>query len=51
MPAGRCALRAHLGNPHRCLDEDPQLTLQPGGVLAACHFSDRLSELTVPAAR
>jgi oligopeptide/dipeptide ABC transporter ATP-binding protein len=49
--AGRCALRVHLGNPDRCLDEDPRLTPQPGGVVAACHFSDRLSELTGSAAR
>jgi oligopeptide/dipeptide ABC transporter ATP-binding protein len=46
--ADRCALRAHLGNPDRCVDEDPGLTQQAGGVLAACHFSDRLSELNGP---
>jgi oligopeptide/dipeptide ABC transporter ATP-binding protein len=43
--SGRCALRTHLGNPDRCLAEDPRLSPEPGGVLAACHFSGRLSEL------
>jgi oligopeptide/dipeptide ABC transporter ATP-binding protein len=43
--ARRCALRAHLGNPRRCFEDSPQLTRHSGGTLAACHFSDRLSEL------
>jgi oligopeptide/dipeptide ABC transporter ATP-binding protein len=46
--ANRCALRAHLGNPDRCVEEVPLLTRQPDGALAACHFSDRLSELGGP---
>jgi oligopeptide/dipeptide ABC transporter ATP-binding protein len=48
--ANRCALRAHLENPDRCVNEDPPLTRQPDGALAACHFSDRLSELGGPSA-
>jgi oligopeptide/dipeptide ABC transporter ATP-binding protein len=37
----RCPLRLELGDPERCVTEEPplrDLTAQPGGHLCACHF-------------
>ena len=47
-PAGcrfhtRCWLRERLGNPERCVAEEPLLRDLGGGHLAACHFSDEIS--------
>jgi oligopeptide transport system ATP-binding protein len=44
----RCALRAHLGSPERCRDEEPALVFD-GDHGAACHFAERTRELVPPA--
>jgi oligopeptide/dipeptide ABC transporter ATP-binding protein len=41
--AYRCALRAHLGDPARCVEEDPSLEGLDGHA-AACHFPDAVAE-------
>ena len=41
----RCDLRAMLGNPSRCLEEDPTLTPVGEGHRAACHFTQQSAEL------
>jgi oligopeptide/dipeptide ABC transporter ATP-binding protein len=51
-PAGcrfhtRCWLRERLGNPERCVTEEPQLRDIAGGHRAACHFSEDISTATV----
>lgn len=43
--AYRCALRKRLGNPARCVEEDPALQLVQQGHQAACHFSNKVTEL------
>ena len=43
----RCWLRARLGNPERCLTEEPQLVVHeagPQGHAAACHYTDEVRE-------
>jgi oligopeptide/dipeptide ABC transporter ATP-binding protein len=43
--AGRCDLRRLLGNPARCVEEDPALAPVGPKHLSACHFTDRVEEL------
>lgn len=43
--AHRCALRTALGDPVRCLEEDPALVQVGTDHLAACHFPDSTAEL------
>ena len=43
----RCWLREKLGNPERCVTEEPQLRELEGGHRAACHFSEEISQQTV----
>lgn len=40
----RCDLRARLGNPSRCLDEEPDLDLVGEDHRAACHFTSEAPE-------
>jgi peptide/nickel transport system ATP-binding protein/oligopeptide transport system ATP-binding protein len=41
----RCWLREQLGNPERCVTEDPPMRpVGAGGHLAACHFAERISQ-------
>jgi oligopeptide/dipeptide ABC transporter ATP-binding protein len=42
----RCDLRAKLGNPSRCLEEDPVLTPVGKDHRAACHFVQHSAELS-----
>jgi oligopeptide transport system ATP-binding protein len=46
--AARCDLRIHLGEPERCLAEDPALASVAAGHVAACHFPERVPELARP---
>jgi peptide/nickel transport system ATP-binding protein len=39
----RCWLREALGNPERCVTEDPPLRDVGGGHQAACHFAEEIS--------
>jgi oligopeptide/dipeptide ABC transporter ATP-binding protein len=39
--AAGCALRERLGNPARCVEEDPRLVTVGSAHQVACHFSDR----------
>jgi oligopeptide/dipeptide ABC transporter ATP-binding protein len=53
-PAGcrfhtRCWLREKLGNPERCVAEEPQLRDMGGGHQTACHFAEEISTETVSA--
>jgi oligopeptide/dipeptide ABC transporter ATP-binding protein len=44
----RCWLREQLGNPERCVTEDPELrVLDETGHRAACHFSEDINESVV----
>jgi oligopeptide/dipeptide ABC transporter ATP-binding protein len=43
----RCWLRERLGNPERCVSEDPSLRSVGPGHTAACHFSEEISSATV----
>ena len=43
----RCWLREKLGNPERCVTEEPQLRELEGGHRAACHFSEEISQQAV----
>ena len=49
--AARCELRVQLGDPDRCLTEDPELRLVGGDHMTACHFAESVPELSrgVPA--
>jgi oligopeptide transport system ATP-binding protein len=38
----RCWLRERLGNPDRCVSEDPQLRVLEAGHGVACHFADEV---------
>ncbi len=54
-PAGcrfhtRCWLREKLGNPERCVTEEPQLRNFGGGHQTACHFAEEISADTVSSA-
>jgi peptide/nickel transport system ATP-binding protein len=40
----RCWLRERLGNPERCVTEDPALRPLEPGHNAACHFAEEISE-------
>ena len=40
-----CDLRRYLGDPKRCMEEQPALLPSGSSHAAACHFSDRVSEL------
>ncbi len=47
----RCWLREQLGNPARCVAEEPQLrALEPASHRVACHFADEVSARTVTSA-
>jgi oligopeptide/dipeptide ABC transporter ATP-binding protein len=51
-PAGcrfhtRCWLRERLGNPERCVDEEPLLRDIRPGQQAACHFSEEITPQTI----
>ena len=53
-PAGcrfhtRCWLREKLGNPERCVTEEPKLRNFGGGHQTACHFAEEISNETVEA--
>jgi oligopeptide/dipeptide ABC transporter ATP-binding protein len=41
--AYRCALRTKLGDPGRCLEQDPPLLPVSGRHSAACHFTDEVA--------
>jgi oligopeptide/dipeptide ABC transporter ATP-binding protein len=43
--AHRCAVRVGLGEPARCMEEDPVLTPVGDGHEAACHFPGEVAEL------
>ncbi|HEX5825702.1 MAG TPA: oligopeptide/dipeptide ABC transporter ATP-binding protein [Candidatus Limnocylindrales bacterium] len=43
----RCWLRERLGNPERCVTEDPELRPIGPGHTSACHFAEEISEQTV----
>ncbi len=45
----RCWLRARLGNPERCVTEEPQLREIRPGQQAACHFSEDITPQTIEA--
>jgi peptide/nickel transport system ATP-binding protein/oligopeptide transport system ATP-binding protein len=45
----RCWLRAQLGNPERCVTEEPLLREIRPGQEAACHFSEEITPQTVEA--
>jgi oligopeptide/dipeptide ABC transporter ATP-binding protein len=45
----RCWLRAQLGNPERCVTEEPVLREIRSGQEAACHFSEEITPQTVEA--
>jgi oligopeptide transport system ATP-binding protein len=38
----RCWLRDRLGNPERCVTEDPELRMLSSGHEVACHFAERV---------
>jgi peptide/nickel transport system ATP-binding protein/oligopeptide transport system ATP-binding protein len=41
----RCWLREQLGNPERCVEEDPPMRpIGAGDHLVACHFAERISQ-------
>jgi oligopeptide/dipeptide ABC transporter ATP-binding protein len=44
--ASRCGLRVRLGNPARCLDEEPLLLEQGIGHQAACHFPEQAARIS-----
>jgi oligopeptide/dipeptide ABC transporter ATP-binding protein len=44
--ASRCGLRARLGDPARCLEEEPALLEQGEGHRAACHFPDQAARIS-----
>jgi len=46
--AARCSLRARLGNPSRCVEEEPQLLSVETDHLSACHFADELKPAAAP---
>jgi oligopeptide transport system ATP-binding protein len=43
----RCWLREKLGNPERCVTEEPQLRVLETGHETACHFAEDVSDRTV----
>jgi oligopeptide/dipeptide ABC transporter ATP-binding protein len=43
----RCWLRERLGNPERCVTEDPALRPLETGHSAACHFAEEISEQAI----
>jgi len=43
----RCWLREKLGNPERCVTEEPQLRVLESGHQTACHFAEDVSDRTV----
>ena len=45
----RCWLREKLGNPERCVTEEPKLRNFGGGHQTACHFAEEISNETVSA--
>ena len=45
----RCWLRTRLGNPERCVTEEPQLREIRPGQQAACHFSEDITPQTIEA--
>jgi oligopeptide/dipeptide ABC transporter ATP-binding protein len=45
----RCWLREKLGNPERCVTEEPPLRNFGGGHETACHFAEEISNETVSA--
>jgi oligopeptide/dipeptide ABC transporter ATP-binding protein len=45
----RCWLRETLGNPERCVTEEPQLRDFGGGHQTACHFAEQITGQTVSA--
>jgi oligopeptide/dipeptide ABC transporter ATP-binding protein len=49
--AYRCALRTRLGDPARCLEEDPALIEVGPDHKAACHFPDEVASLSVELAK
>ncbi|HET7703389.1 MAG TPA: oligopeptide/dipeptide ABC transporter ATP-binding protein [Candidatus Limnocylindrales bacterium] len=45
----RCWLREKLGNPERCVTEEPKLRNFGGGHQTACHYAEEISNETVAA--
>jgi peptide/nickel transport system ATP-binding protein len=46
----RCWLREYLGNPERCVTEEPQLREVRPAQYAACHFSEEITPAAVEGA-
>jgi peptide/nickel transport system ATP-binding protein/oligopeptide transport system ATP-binding protein len=46
----RCWLREQLGNPERCVDEEPALRDVGNGHLARCHFAEEITPAAIEAA-
>jgi peptide/nickel transport system ATP-binding protein len=42
--ASRCWLRMRLGNPERCVDEEPALRPLEKDHVVACHFAESMAE-------
>jgi oligopeptide/dipeptide ABC transporter ATP-binding protein len=46
----RCWLKSQLGDPVRCIEEEPELRDVGGGHQVACHFAEQVTPATVAAA-
>ena len=46
----RCWLREQLGNPERCVTQEPQLRDVGNGHLAACHYAEEITPAAIETA-